>query len=70
MFYAAKNFGVTGWVRNRRDGAVEAVAQGTEDAVRSFIEWAQRGPDLAQVESVEVSEAEGTFREFEIKETV
>lgn len=54
----ATRLGVTGWVRNRSDGTVEAVVQGTAEAVTAIIAWAQRGPKLAQVAKVAVTEAE------------
>lgn len=69
MVGAAARFRVTGWVRNRRDGSVEAVVQGTGEAVDAMIAWARRGPDAAIVENVEVSEAEGEFSEFESRPT-
>ena len=67
---AAGRFGVTGWVRNRRDGSVEAVVHGTVEAVEAMVAWTRRGPDAATVESVEVSEAEGEFAAFEARPTV
>ena len=54
----AQRLGVNGWVRNRLDGSVEAVACGSAEAVHALIEWAQRGPELARVDGVEVTEAE------------
>ena len=45
--------GLAGWVRNRGDGAVEAVFEGPDDDVLAMISWCRRGPDLAQVDSVE-----------------
>ena len=53
----ARRLGLTGWVRNRLDGSVEAVAQGAPDAVQALIDWARRGPPRAQVSAVRVSPA-------------
>ena len=53
----ARRLGLAGWVRNRRDGSVEAVVQGPPDAVQALIDWAHQGPPRAQVERVEVTEA-------------
>jgi acylphosphatase len=46
-----------GWVRNRRDGSVEAVFAGPAGAVDAMIEACRRGPALAAVEAVDVHEA-------------
>jgi acylphosphatase len=54
----AEQRGVTGWVRNRPDGTVEAVFEGDEDAVASLVRWCQEGPRRADVESVETSDEE------------
>lgn len=69
MLYSANNLGLKGWVRNRRDGSVEAMAQGPDADVQKFIEWAHRGPDLARVDSVDVLEGSGHFSQFEVKDT-
>ncbi len=50
----AEQRGVAGWVRNRRDGAVEAVFEGPADAVESMVRFCGEGPRGADVERVEV----------------
>ena len=50
---AASRYGVVGWVRNRDDGAVEALVQGEETRVERLLEWASVGPPGAMVASVE-----------------
>jgi acylphosphatase len=51
----ARSRGVAGWVRNRPDGAVEAVFEGAEEDVRALVEWCRRGPSGAVVESIDVA---------------
>jgi acylphosphatase len=48
--------GVAGWVRNRADGAVEAVFEGDAEAVESMLRFCRRGPERAAVERVEEHE--------------
>ncbi len=48
-----------GWVRNRRDGSVEAVFAGTADAVSAMIEACRRGPSSARVDAVNDEAAVG-----------
>lgn len=50
----ARRRGVSGWVRNLRDGRVEAVFEGEEGAVEDMVEWCRAGPPSARVEDVEV----------------
>jgi acylphosphatase len=50
--------GVTGWVRNRSDGAVEAVFEGDPDRVEEMVEFCRHGPSRAEVAKVEVTEEE------------
>lgn len=69
MAEEAGRLGVTGWVRNRRDGTVEAVVDGAPDAVTAIIAWAHRGPRAAQVTGVQVEEIPGTFERFEMRPT-
>lgn len=54
----ASRLGLSGWVRNRGDGTVEAIAIGPLAAVDAFIAWAHHGPSNARVSRVEVFEAE------------
>jgi acylphosphatase len=56
MVFKAQQLGIGGWVRNRNDGSVEAMVQGTEDAVAAIIECAQKGPGASQVSAVTVSD--------------
>lgn len=55
---AARAMGVDGWVRNRRDGTVEAWLQGSEGAVERAVAWARRGPPPARVDRLEVDAVE------------
>jgi acylphosphatase len=52
----ADSAGVSGWVRNTRDGAVEAVFEGEPDAVDEMIEFSRRGPSRAEVAAVDVTD--------------
>jgi acylphosphatase len=70
MRQEALALGITGWVRNRLDGTVEAVIQGEANAVRLLTEWARRGPSHAEVQRVEESEEPaGAFTAFEKQPT-
>lgn len=65
----AHQFGVTGWVKNRYDGKVEAVFEGEKQAVEKTVEWCRRGPEGALVQNVDVQwqEYKGEFDSFELK---
>lgn len=66
----ADRLGVDGWVRNRRDGSVEAFLSGDPDDVESVIAWAHDGPAGARIDDVDI--VEGTERAasgFEIRPT-
>jgi acylphosphatase len=54
----ADTAGVSGWVTNRPDGAVEAVFEGEPEAVETMVDFCRRGPSRAEVVDVEVSEEE------------
>jgi acylphosphatase len=64
----ARELGVTGWVRNRDDGTVEAVAEGEEDQVAEFESWCRHGPPYAHVTCFQSdrSAATGEFDDFRI----
>lgn len=65
----AEELGLTGWVRNREDGAVEAVAEGPDDRVDAFVRWCGQGPPGARVEGVDLEpgEATGELATFTVK---
>jgi acylphosphatase len=56
----ARRLALAGWVRNRSDGSVEAVASGDETALDALGRWACRGPPAAWVEAVETRAATAT----------
>jgi acylphosphatase len=66
MCREAQNLGVAGWVRNRSDGTVEAAVQGESATVDAIMRWAQRGPQRAHVERVEIAPDESSYTNFEI----
>ncbi|MGB9182494.1 MAG: acylphosphatase [Solirubrobacteraceae bacterium] len=63
--------GVSGWVGNREDGAVEALVEGAPDAVQAVIDFCAEGPSRAEVRDVEViDESVGAgepLRGFEVR---
>ena len=65
MCHSAAALGVTGWVRNRRDGSVEATVSGAPDAVEKIIAWARRGPGHAVVTDVEIGAGDGSYERFD-----
>ncbi len=69
MIEEAERLGVTGWVRNRRDGTVEAAVDGEADALEAVTAWARLGPRGAHVTGVQVGEIEETFQRFELRPT-
>lgn len=69
MAEEAERLGATGWVRNRRDGTVEAMVDGPAGAVDALLAWARRGPPSAHVTGVQISETAGAFERFEMRST-
>ena len=66
----ARRIGVTGWVRNRSDGAVEAQLEGAPESVDALLAWMEHGPAGATVDAIEVTAAAPTgARSFEILRT-
>ena len=65
----AKKNDILGWVRNLKDGRVEAVLEGNEDGLDRIIEWAHGGPANARVEDVEIRNEEplGEFTTFDVR---
>jgi len=65
---AAFRFGVKGWVKNRRDGRVEALFEGDKDRVDQIIQWCRRGPSEARVTEVYVNWEvyTGEFEDFSV----
>ncbi len=58
MAAQAEAMGVSGWVRNRRDGTVEALVDGDNAAVQELLRACRRGPRLAEVDAIEEELAE------------
>jgi acylphosphatase len=65
----ARHLGLTGWVRNRWDGAVETVAEGERPGLEAYLEALTRGPRGARVEHVESEwlDASGEFEAFGVR---
>lgn len=62
--------GLRGWVRNRRDGTVEAVLSGDSEAVGAMLHVMRRGPAAAQVDSLDIGDWQGQVgRGFELLPT-
>ncbi len=63
----AEKLGVTGWVKNRPDGRVEALVEGTTAAVETIVEWCWQGPPAAHIDHVDVSvDQPHGLRDFDI----
>ena len=68
-FETARKHGVSGWVKNKRDGSVEAVFEGEKILVDKVIEWCRRGPPASRVDNVKLEweNYTGEFTEFGIR---
>lgn len=68
MKVTAKRNDATGWVRNLKDGRVEAVIEGDDPDVGRVIEWSHRGPANARVQDVEIRSEQhtGEFASFDV----
>ena len=64
----AFKLGVVGWVKNRRDGCVEAVFEGDRERVDQIIQWCHRGPSEAKVTKVYLTWGNftGEFEDFSV----
>jgi acylphosphatase len=69
MVVEARRLGIRGWVRNRRDGSVEAMVAGLPEEVDRIVAWARRGPGSAVVAAVDVFAGAGSFDSFEQRPT-
>lgn len=65
----AERLGVKGWVKNKRDGSVEVVAEGPGEAVDELVRWCHRGPSGARVTNVIMTDepCTGEFNSFDVK---
>ena len=69
MAAQARLLGVTGWVRNRRDGSVEAMIAGDAAQVAEMLAWSRIDPAGAAVDEVMVESASGEFSGFDLLPT-
>jgi acylphosphatase len=65
----AQQLGVTGWVRNLRDGTVEALFEGPSQAVQQAIDWCWQGSPMSKVRDVKIQmdEYKGSYEAFSIR---
>jgi len=64
----ASSMALTGWVKNRRDGSVEILAEGEKKVLEALLAWCEKGPEGSRVEKVEHSweDFKGEFSSFYI----
>lgn len=66
----ARSLGLTGWVRNRTDGSVEAVVEGDESVITQFLALAHVGPTAAKVARIDATDTDvRAFATFEKRPT-
>ena len=72
MITEASRLGLTGWVRNRRDGSVEAYACGVPPALDALVQWAERGPAGARIDECLIAPvaADAALHDFSQRPTV
>ena len=69
MVAQARLLGINGWVRNRRNGSVEAVITGDPAQIEAMLDWSRAGPAGAAVDHVMSEAASGDYRDFELRPT-
>jgi acylphosphatase len=69
MTAQARLLGITGWVRNRRDGSVEAMICGSAVQIEEMLAWSRIGPAGSSVDKLIVEPAGGDFKDFELRAT-
>jgi acylphosphatase len=69
MAARARMLGITGWVRNRRDGSVEAMIAGYPAQIEQMLDWSRDGPAGAVVDNVMVENGSGEYAGFEYRPT-
>ena len=69
MAAQARLLGISGWVRNRRNGSVEAMIAGDAGQIEEMLAWSRIGPAGAAVDNVLIETATGEFSTFEMLPT-
>jgi acylphosphatase len=69
MMAQARLLGITGWVRNHRDGSVEAMICGSAVQIEEMLAWSRIGPAGSSVDKLLVEPAAGDFKDFKLRPT-
>jgi acylphosphatase len=69
MMAQARLLGIAGWVRNRRDGSVEAMIAGNPAQIEQMLAWSRNGPAGSAVDNVTVDTGCGEYVDFELRPT-